>query len=64
MAESEDPEALDGRLKDLEAQRAALLDRKSHCVSLEVKAELDTKLQAAEHHRDQLSIENKRLKVL
>ncbi|XP_035520046.1 clathrin heavy chain linker domain-containing protein 1-like isoform X2 [Morone saxatilis] len=64
VAESEDPEALDKHLKHLEAQRAALLDRKSHCVSLEVKAELDTKLQAAERHRDQLSIENNRRKVL
>ncbi|XP_044071287.1 clathrin heavy chain linker domain-containing protein 1-like isoform X2 [Siniperca chuatsi] len=64
VAESEDPEALDGHLKHLEAQRAALLDRKSHCVSLEVKAELDAKLRAAEHHRDQLSVENNRLKVL
>nr|XP_046258294.1 clathrin heavy chain linker domain-containing protein 1-like isoform X2 [Scatophagus argus] len=64
VAESEDPEALDGHLKHLEAQRAALRDRKSHCVPLEVKAELDTKLQAAECHRDQLSTENNRLKVL
>ncbi|XP_070772732.1 clathrin heavy chain linker domain-containing protein 1-like [Enoplosus armatus] len=64
VAESEDPEALDGHLKHLEAQRAALLDRKSHCVSLEVSAELDAKLQAAEDHRDQLSAENNRLKVL
>ncbi|XP_070697703.1 clathrin heavy chain linker domain-containing protein 1-like [Pempheris klunzingeri] len=64
VSESEDPEALDGHLKHLEAQRAALLDRRSHCVSLEVKTKLDAKLQAAERHRDQLSIENKRLKVL
>ncbi|XP_051232776.1 clathrin heavy chain linker domain-containing protein 1-like isoform X2 [Dicentrarchus labrax] len=64
VAESEDPEALDKHLKHLEAQRAALLDRKSHCVSLEVKTELDTKLQAAERHRDQLNIENNRRKVL
>lgn len=64
MAESEDAEALDRHLKHLEAQRAALLDRKSHCVSLEVKAKLDTKLQATENHRDQLSTENDRLQVL
>ncbi|GAA6230817.1 clathrin heavy chain linker domain-containing protein 1 [Lates japonicus] len=64
VAESEDPEALDGNLKRLAAQRAALLDRKSRCVSLEVKAGLDTKLQTTECHRDQLSTENERLKVL
>ncbi|XP_073337940.1 clathrin heavy chain linker domain-containing protein 1-like [Pagrus major] len=64
VADSEDAEALDRHLKHLEAQRDALLDRKSHCVSLEVKAELDTKLQDAEQHRDELSTENHRLKVL
>ncbi|XP_039996141.1 clathrin heavy chain linker domain-containing protein 1-like [Xiphias gladius] len=64
VAESEDPDALDGHLKHLEAQRAALLNRKSHCVSLEVKAELDAELQTAECRRDQLSTENNRLKVL
>lgn len=64
VAESEDPEALERHLRHLEAQRAALLDRKSHCVPLEVKDELDAKLQAAEHHRDRLSSENNRLKVL
>ncbi|XP_076598812.1 clathrin heavy chain linker domain-containing protein 1-like [Chaetodon auriga] len=64
VADSEDPEALDRHLKHLEAQRAALLDRKSHSVSLEVKDELDAKLQATEHRRDQLSVENDRLKVL
>ncbi|XP_031729635.1 clathrin heavy chain linker domain-containing protein 1 isoform X2 [Anarrhichthys ocellatus] len=64
VAESEDPESLDGHLKHLESQRAALLDRKSHCVSLEVKAELDTELQAAKEHRDQLRTKNIQLKVL
>ncbi|KAM7385169.1 hypothetical protein PAMP_001265 [Pampus punctatissimus] len=64
VAESEDLEALDGHLKHLEAQKASLKDRKNHCVSLEVKAELDAKLQAAEHHRDQMNTENNRLKVL
>lgn len=64
MAESEDPEALDKHLKHLEAQKASLLDRKRHCVSLEVKAELDAKLQAAERRRDQMNTENNRLKVL
>ncbi|KAK2921555.1 hypothetical protein Q8A73_001040 [Channa argus] len=64
VAESKDPKALDKHMKYLVAQRAALLVRKSHCVSVELKAELDTKLQAAEHQRDQLSIENDRLKVL
>ncbi|KAM9345488.1 clathrin heavy chain linker domain-containing protein 1-like [Symphorus nematophorus] len=64
VAQSEDPEALDGHLKHLEAQRDALLDRRRHCVSVEVKAELDTKLQTAEQHREQLSSENHRLRVL
>ncbi|XP_068587976.1 clathrin heavy chain linker domain-containing protein 1-like [Cebidichthys violaceus] len=64
VSESEDPEALDGHLKHLESQRAALLDRKSHCVSLELKAELDAELQAAKDHRDQLSTKNDQLKVL
>ncbi|XP_037637294.1 clathrin heavy chain linker domain-containing protein 1-like [Sebastes umbrosus] len=64
VAESEDPEALDRHLKQLEAQKAALLDRKSDCVSLEVKAELDAKLQTAEDHRDQLSTKNNQLIVL
>ncbi|KAF3841785.1 hypothetical protein F7725_023736, partial [Dissostichus mawsoni] len=62
LADSEDPEALDGHLKHLEAQRASLLERKSDGVSLEVKAQLDTELQAAELHRDQLSSKNYQLK--
>uniref|UniRef100_A0A3P9B762 Uncharacterized protein n=1 Tax=Maylandia zebra TaxID=106582 RepID=A0A3P9B762_9CICH len=36
-----DPKALDGYLKDMEAQRDALLDRKSHRVPLEVKTKLE-----------------------
>uniref|UniRef100_UPI0037E8C617 clathrin heavy chain linker domain-containing protein 1-like n=1 Tax=Semicossyphus pulcher TaxID=241346 RepID=UPI0037E8C617 len=64
VSQSEDPEALDQHLKHLQVQRTALLDRKSHCVSVEVKAELDAKLQTAEQHRDQLSTENDRLKAL
>lgn len=64
MAESVDLEALDRHLKHLEAQRAALLDEKSHRVSLEVKAELDAELQAAERHRDQLQTKNNQLNVL
>ncbi|XP_035028111.2 clathrin heavy chain linker domain-containing protein 1-like [Hippoglossus stenolepis] len=64
VAESEDPEALDEHLRRLEAQRAALLDRKSRCVSLEVKARLDVELQSAEGHREELSTENRQLKVL
>ncbi|XP_034407391.1 clathrin heavy chain linker domain-containing protein 1-like [Cyclopterus lumpus] len=64
VAESEDPEALDRHLKHLESQRAALLDRKSHCVSLEVKAKQDAELQTAKDHRDQLDTKNYQLKVL
>lgn len=64
MAESEDPEILERHLKHLEAQKASLLDRKSHCVSVEVKDELDAELQAAERHRDQMNAENQRLRVL
>lgn len=64
MAQSEDPEVLDVHLKHLEAQKAALLDRKRQCVCVEVKAELDAKLQASQDHRDQLSTENERLQVL
>lgn len=64
VAESEDPQALEEFLKRLEAQKAALLDRRNHCIPLEVKAQLDAKLQAAEQRRDQLSIEHKPLKVL
>ncbi|XP_005743617.1 clathrin heavy chain linker domain-containing protein 1 isoform X2 [Pundamilia nyererei] len=64
VAESEDPEALDGYLKDMEAQRDALLDRKSHCVPLEVKTKLDAELQAAKRRRDELSAENNLLTVL
>ncbi|XP_010766577.1 clathrin heavy chain linker domain-containing protein 1-like, partial [Notothenia coriiceps] len=63
LADSEDPEALDGHLEHLEAQRASLLERKSDGVSLEVKAQLDAELQAAELHRDQLSSENYLLKT-
>ncbi|KAK5908835.1 hypothetical protein CgunFtcFv8_016858 [Champsocephalus gunnari] len=63
LADSEDPEALDGHLEHLEAQRASLLERKSDGVSLEVKARLDAELQAAELHRDQLSSKNYRLKT-
>ncbi|AWP14659.1 putative clathrin heavy chain linker domain-containing protein 1 [Scophthalmus maximus] len=64
VAESGDAEALDEHLRHLEAQSAALLDRKSRCVSLEVKGELDAELQAAGRRRDELSAENHRLKVL
>ncbi|XP_030604248.1 clathrin heavy chain linker domain-containing protein 1 isoform X1 [Archocentrus centrarchus] len=64
VAESENPEALERYLRDLEAQRGALLDRKSQCVPLEVKTKLDAELQAAEHRRDRLSAENDRLTVL
>nr|XP_040035065.1 clathrin heavy chain linker domain-containing protein 1-like [Gasterosteus aculeatus aculeatus]XP_040035066.1 clathrin heavy chain linker domain-containing protein 1-like [Gasterosteus aculeatus aculeatus] len=64
VGESADPEALDGHLKRLESHRAALLERKSHRVSLKVKAELDGKLQRLKDHRDQLSTKNIRLKVL
>lgn len=64
MAESEDPKALDGYLKDMEAQRDALLNRKSHCVPLEVKTKLDAELQAAKCRRDELSAENNHLTVL
>lgn len=64
MAESEDPRALEAFLKHLEAQRAALLDRRNYCVPLEVKVQLDAELQAAEQRRDQLSIEHKPPKVL
>ncbi|KAK5882783.1 hypothetical protein CesoFtcFv8_021332 [Champsocephalus esox] len=63
LADSEDPEALDGHLEHLEAQRASLLERKSDGVSLEVKARLDAELRAAELHRDQLSSKNYRLKT-
>lgn len=64
VAESEDPEALDKHLRLLEAQRAALLDRRSHCVSVEVQAELDARLQSAERHREQLNADHARLKGL
>ncbi|KAK2824701.1 hypothetical protein Q5P01_021876 [Channa striata] len=64
VAQSEDPEALNRHMKYLEAQRAALLERKRHCICVEVKAELDSKLQDTEHYREQLSKENDRLKVL
>ncbi|XP_053189511.1 clathrin heavy chain linker domain-containing protein 1-like [Scomber japonicus] len=64
VAESEDPEILERHLKHLEAQKASLLDRKSHCVSVEVKDELDAELQAAERHRDQMNAENQQLRVL
>ena len=64
VSDSEDDDALDRHLKHLEAQRDALMDKKSHCVSLEFKAELDRKLQDAEQHRDELSTENHQLNVL
>lgn len=64
VAESEDPEALGGYLKDMETQRDALLDRKGHCVPLEVKTKLDAELQAAKSRRDELSAENNHLTVL
>ncbi|KAM8860293.1 clathrin heavy chain linker domain-containing protein 1-like [Spinachia spinachia] len=64
VGESADPEALDGHLKRLQSQRAALLDGKSHRVSLEVEAELDAELQTLKDHRDQLSTKNHQLKLL
>ncbi|XP_075339537.1 clathrin heavy chain linker domain-containing protein 1-like [Odontesthes bonariensis] len=64
VAEAEDPGALDRHLEDLEAQRAALLDRKRRCVPLEVQAELDAELVAAKRHRDRLRAQNHHLKLL
>lgn len=64
VSDSKDADALDQHLKHLEAQRDALMDKKSHCISLEVEAELDRKLQDAEQHRDELSAENHHLNVL
>ncbi|KAG7512662.1 hypothetical protein JOB18_036279 [Solea senegalensis] len=64
VAESQDPEALDRQLRRLQAQRTALLDTRSCCVSLDVKDQLDTELRTHELRRDELSTENKRLSIL
>ncbi|XP_058508365.1 clathrin heavy chain linker domain-containing protein 1-like [Solea solea] len=64
VAESQDPEALDRQLRRLQAQRTALLDTRSCCVSLDVKDQLDAELRTRELRRDELSTENKRLNVL
>ncbi|XP_041645775.1 clathrin heavy chain linker domain-containing protein 1-like [Cheilinus undulatus] len=64
VAQSKDFEALNAHLNYLEAQRDALLSRKSHCISVEVKTELDAKLHATEQLRNQLSTENVKLKGL
>ncbi|XP_068184102.1 clathrin heavy chain linker domain-containing protein 1-like [Antennarius striatus] len=61
--QSEDPEVLDRHLRHLDARRAALLDRRSRCVSLEVKTRLDDELQTAERRRDRLSLQNRCLTV-
>lgn len=63
-AESQDPEALDVHLRRLEAHKVSLLDRRRHCASLEVKAELDVELQAAQHCRKRLSSKKQQLKAL
>nr|XP_015797490.2 clathrin heavy chain linker domain-containing protein 1 [Nothobranchius furzeri] len=64
LSESEDPDVLQKHLKDLEIQKALLMDYRSQGVPLEVQTELEAELQAAERHRDQLSFENKHLRVL
>lgn len=63
MAESEDPAALDRHLEVLEEQREALLHGRTRCVPLEVKHKMDAELQAVQSLRDQLSLENKHLRV-
>ncbi|XP_028278652.1 clathrin heavy chain linker domain-containing protein 1-like [Parambassis ranga] len=63
VAESEDPAALDRHLDVLEEQREALLHGKTRWVPLEVKHKMDAELQAAQSRRDQLSSENKHLRV-
>lgn len=63
-AESQEHKTLDVHLRHLEAHKVSLLDRRRHCASLEVNAELDVELQAAEHCREPLSSKKQQLKVL
>lgn len=63
VAESEDPELLDKHLERLRSQRAALIDRKSQCVSVEVKARLDSEAKNKELWREKLHKDNTRLKL-
>uniref|UniRef100_A0A8C6WEC0 Clathrin heavy chain linker domain containing 1 n=1 Tax=Neogobius melanostomus TaxID=47308 RepID=A0A8C6WEC0_9GOBI len=64
VAESVDPELLDKHLERLRCQRAALLDEKSGCVSVEVKIRLNAERRAKEQRRDQMEAANRRLKLL
>ncbi|KAM3862865.1 clathrin heavy chain linker domain-containing protein 1-like [Diretmus argenteus] len=64
LEESGHPEVLSRHLVCLEGERDALLARRHHYVSLEVKAELDTKMKTTEDQRDQLTAENHRLYLL
>ncbi|KAM4607428.1 clathrin heavy chain linker domain-containing protein 1-like [Polymixia lowei] len=65
LEESQDLEALARHLEFLEGEREAMLARRrSHYVSLEVKADLDGKLEASESRIDELTLENDRLHLL
>ncbi|XP_047459460.1 clathrin heavy chain linker domain-containing protein 1-like [Mugil cephalus] len=55
---SEDPGALGGRLKELEAQRSALVQ------TLDVRAKLEAELKKVQDLRGRLSSKNQRLRVL
>ncbi|XP_072293402.1 translin-associated factor X-interacting protein 1 [Eucyclogobius newberryi] len=64
VAESEDSELLEKHLDQLQSQREALLERRRQCVSVEVRAWLDTELQVSEQWRESTEADNRRLKLL
>lgn len=64
MAQSQDVDVLDQHLNHLCAHRDALLEKKRHCVPLQVKVRLDAELQRVERRRGGLKTENQSLKVL
>ncbi|KAF7644042.1 hypothetical protein LDENG_00228530 [Lucifuga dentata] len=64
LAESEDVHVLDRHVQRLEVETLSLMDRRSCCISVEIKAELDGELQAAQRQRDHLRTENHRLNFL
>ncbi|XP_024916515.1 clathrin heavy chain linker domain-containing protein 1 isoform X2 [Cynoglossus semilaevis] len=64
VAQSQDVDVLDQHLNHLCAHRDALLEKKRHCVPLQVKVRLDAELQRVERRRGGLKTENQSLKVL
>ncbi|XP_030011517.1 clathrin heavy chain linker domain-containing protein 1-like [Sphaeramia orbicularis] len=64
LAQSEDLDLLDKHLEHLEAVKAALLDQRRRCVSVDINTKLVTQLQAVQLQQHQLNSETSRRRLL